>query len=326
MSAKQLILTLLFILVPLALLAWFVDWEMVLRLLRRINTWQLVLASVFLVVGYLAFAQRWRLLLSGRPQFMPTFHASNAGNLANTLLPVRPGDAARIVMLGGSDDLSYALVTSSIIVERWFEQVMRLAALGGAMIFGMGMAVSVWTIAGILVFLVGVYGIMLWMLWRREFVLDRLPKWLARIPRVKEDSTRQVLANLIDGLAGVSSTRYLIVLLVWSCITWGLYWAFHYTVLMALGVNLAPATTLAISLGALALVPPSATTLPGVFQASMVVPLVLVGFDENLLTSYALVLNTLEMVWIMFLGVWGITYGGYSFRWLMGKHPMPEES
>jgi hypothetical protein len=186
------------------------------------------------------------------------------------------------------------------------------------------LAVSVWSVAGALVFLGGMYLFMLWMIWRREFVLARFPRWLARLPRVKEGAARQALSNLIDGLAGISSARYLIVLMIWSCITWGLFWAFHFGVLVAIGVDIDQQTMLAISLGSLALVPPSATTLPGIYQASMVVPLVLLGYNENLLTSYALILNAVEMSLILLLGIWGASYGGHSIGWLLAKRAASE--
>lgn len=319
-STKRLTVFSIVFLLLLILLAWFVDWETVIRMLRGISRWQLGLASVFLVLGFIAYAQRWRLLLERKSRLISTFHASNAGNLVNTLLPLRPGDAARIVLLGAEDNLSMLLITSSIVVERWFEQIMRLITLTSAMFFGLGMAISVSNVIGLLAIIVGLYILMLWIIRKRDFVVRVCPGWLARIPRVNEDSACTALGNIIDGLAGVSSARYLMTLLVWSCITWGLFGVFHFLVLSALDISLSPQIMLAVSLGSLALVPPSASTLPGVFQVSMVVPLALLGYDENMLTSYALVLNILEMLWISILGIWGIFKGGYSLRRLISKN------
>jgi uncharacterized protein (TIRG00374 family) len=187
------------------------------------------------------------------------------------------------------------------------------------MLFGMGMAISLTSIIGMVVFMVVMYVLMLWMIQKREKVLAVLPGWIARLPRLNEESVRSGLENLIDGLSGVKSARYLLMLLIWSFITWGLFWAFHYIAFLAMGVEADSQTILAMSLGALAFVPPSAATLPGIYQVSMVVPLALVGFDENLLTSYALVLNSLEMLWILGLGLWGAFQGGYTLRRLLAR-------
>lgn len=318
-TTKRLLAGLLVVLVLLAALAWFVDWNSVIDLLRGINPWYLVIASLCLILGFLAYAQRWYLLMEKRAHYKPTFHAANAGNLVNTLLPLRPGDAARIVLLGGGQKLSLALVTSSIVVERWFEQIMRLVAIGGAMLFGMGMTVSIASIVGMILFMIAVYMFMLWMIYKRDAFLSVVPRWIARLPKITESSVRDGLGNLIDGFSGVSSPRYLMLLLVWSVITWGLFWVFHYLAFLALGVDVSEQTMLAITLGALAFVPPSAATLPGIYQISMVVPLALVGYDENLLTSYALVLNSLELIWILVLGVWGVLQSGYSIRSVLSR-------
>jgi len=318
-TTKRMLAGFLVVIILLAVLAWFVDWDSVIELIRGVKPWYLVLASMCLILGFLAYAERWYLLMEKRASYIPTFHAANAGNLVNTLLPLRPGDAARIVLLGGGQELSLALVTSSIVVERWFEQIMRLVAIGGAMLFGMGMNVSIISIAGVILMMIGVYMFMLLMINKRDTFLSVVPQWISRIPRISESSVREGLENLIDGFSGVSSPRYLMMLLVWSVITWGLFWGFHYLSFIALGVDSSDQTMLAITLGALAFVPPSAATLPGIYQISMVVPLALVGYDENLLTSYALVLNSLELFWILLLGIWGVLQSGYSIRSVLSR-------
>jgi hypothetical protein len=73
---------------------------------------------------------------------------------------------------------------------------------------------------------------------------------------------------------------------------------------------------LGISLGSLALVPPSASTLPGIFQVSMVAPLALMGYDTALLTSYSLVLNTITLIVVILLGIWGTLASGLTLRQL----------
>ena len=166
----------------------------------------------------------------------------------------------------------------------------------------------------IVAFLIAAFLFMLWMIKQRSYVLDRFPRWLARLPRIKEEQARQGLISLIDGLTGIASARHLATTLMWSVITWGLFWGFHYLCLLALGQEIDLNVRLALSLGSLALVPPSATTLPGVYQVSMVVPLGLIGYDENQLISYALIMNTIEMVWVVGLGMWGSLHSGITLQ------------
>ena len=214
------------------LFAFFIDWQTVARQLKQVTLLSLAFASLLLILGYIAYAIRWRLLLKNIPDFSPTFHAANAGNMANTLLPLRPGDAARIFVLGSGESIPLLQVTSSIVVERWFEQIMRLASFGGAIVFGAGSAVSSGTILGSIAFLSASLLMMIWMIQRQEFVLRKFPSWLARIPRLSEEQARQGLANLINGLAGVASIRDLALVLCWSVVAWTFFWGFHYLCLL----------------------------------------------------------------------------------------------
>jgi uncharacterized protein (TIRG00374 family) len=287
--------------------------------LSQVNRFFLALASIFLFTGYIFYAIRWRYLLDNQPDFLSTFHAANAGNMANTLLPLRPGDAGRIILLGGSKSISMLAVTSSIVVERWFEQIMRLAAFGGAIIFGAGMELSWGTILGSLLFLAGSLVFMIWLVKRREFVLEKFPPWLARLPRLTEGRAHHGLSSLIDGLSAIASIRRLVFILALSVVTWTLFWGFHYLCLLSLNQEIPFNDILALSLGSLALVPPSATTLPGVYQVSMVIPMGMIGYDETTLTTYALIMNTLEMLWVIGLGLWGTLSSGISVRELFDK-------
>ena len=293
-----------------------VDVRHVWATLRAAN-WLLVAgAALALLVGQAAYATRWRLLLADKPRWLSTFHAANVGQAVNIL--TRLGEPARIVVLGRSDNTPLAEITSSVIVERLFEQVMRLLALGGAVVFGAGLQPSPGTVGGAVAFVVGAFTGMLWLIRNQARVLEHGPKWLARLPRVKEESARRTLANLLNGLSAVASPRRLALALLWSLISWSAFWVFHALALLAL-----PAVPreqwLAISLGALALAPPSAPTLPGLYHGSIVAPLSVVGFNGALLTSYAVILHAVQMALLLGLGLWGVNQSGASLGELMPR-------
>jgi uncharacterized protein (TIRG00374 family) len=315
-SAKGVALFSVLLLLFLLVLASFVDWPVVIGMLAQADRRLLAAGALFLLAGYVFFAIRWRYLMKDIPRLLDVFHTANVGNMVNTLLPLRPGDAIRILLLANKGGPPALMVTSSIVVERWLETVMRLAALGGAFIFGAGAAVSSLTIIGSLAFLTISFLFMVWLVQQRQKALEILPPWLGRLPRLEEEDARRWLEHLIDGLNGVSSFRRLLVALIYSVITWTFFWGFHYMSLLALSPGLPIEQLLGISLGSLALVPPSATTLPGVFQVSMVAPLILMGYDPTLLTSYALTLNIISMVTVVLLGVWGTFSAGLTLRQL----------
>ena len=63
--------------------------------------------------------------------------------MLNIFIPLRAGEAARIVMLSRDEHVSLAEVTSSFVDERLFEQIMRLTALGVAVLVGVGISISI---------------------------------------------------------------------------------------------------------------------------------------------------------------------------------------
>lgn len=267
--------------------------------------------------GMVVYALRWRLLLADKPGRLVAYHASNIGHMFNILLPLRAGEPARIVYLGSQAHLSVAEATSSVFVERQLEQIMRIAALGGAILFGAGVHISSGSILGAFVFLTIAFGFLFWMVNHRQRVLETWPPNLGRLPRLSEARARKVLAELLDGLSSIASPRRLVLALFGSLVCWSLFWGYQYLSLVALGINLPLIQKLAISLGALALSPPSAPTQPGIFHASVVVPLVAIGFDKTMLTSYAVILHALQLVWMIGMGLWGLSQSDLPGRELL---------
>jgi uncharacterized protein (TIRG00374 family) len=288
------------------LFVYFVDLAAVRQQLSDADPGYLAAASLLLCVGLLAYAGRWRLLLANQPTWSHTFHASNVGHAGNILIPARAGEALRIVVMGGSSTVTVTTATSSFVVERLFEQLMRLAALLGAVIYGAGIAVS-WrnALAG-LAFVLLAFSAIVWLANHQETVLARGPAWLARLPRVSEAAARRSLADLLHNLAAISNPRQFALVLTWSLLTWLSFWAAFYLTLLALANGFPPEEQLAVSLGALALSPPSAPTQPGIFHASVVAPLAAVGYRAETLTAYAVVLHALEMIWMIGLALWGM--------------------
>ncbi len=300
------------------LLALLVDWENVFTQIQHAIPFYLFVGVGLLLIGYITYAIRWHVLLLDKPHYRSTFHAANAGSMVNLLLPLRPGDATRIFMLGKTEPTALINVTTSIVVERWYEQALRVAALGGALVFGVGLEVSTFTVIGSIAYLLVVFWAMVLMVKQRAWVKAHIPRWLAILPRIDEDSASGWITTLIDGLMSMAKLHLQGKAFFWSLICWGLFWAYHYVILISLQPNLPVEEALGLSLGSLALVPPSATTLPGVYQVSLIVPLVLIGYDRSVLTPYAILLNMIEMVVVMALGMWGVVRTDVSVRQLLG--------
>lgn len=318
LSRRTLLLGILGTIVLVVVLAFLVDWENVLRQIQHANPRYLFIGVGLLLLGYIAYAIRWHVLLLDKPHYRSTFHAANAGSMINLLLPLRPGDATRIFMLGKTEPAALINVTTSIVVERWYEQALRVAALGGALVFGVGLQVSTYTVLGSIAYLLVVFGAMVLMMRQRVWVQAHIPGWLARLPRMDEARANKWIATLLEGMMAMAKLHLQGKAIFWSLVCWGLFWAYHYVILVSLQPNLPIEEALGLSLGSLALVPPSATTLPGVYQVSLIVPLALIGYDRSVLAPYAILLNVIEMVVVMALGMWGVMRADVSVRQLLG--------
>ncbi|GIK58899.1 MAG: flippase-like domain-containing protein [Chloroflexi bacterium] len=136
-----------------ALAVAFVDVAAIYQELRRARPVYMLASSLFLLAGLACFAFRWRFLLQNKPGFWHTFHACNIGHAGNILLPGRVGEPARIVVIGQEETVSYTEATSSFVVERLFEQMMRLLALATAVTLGSGIKPTPGAIGGGVLFL-----------------------------------------------------------------------------------------------------------------------------------------------------------------------------
>lgn len=307
------------IVVILILFAAFVDWRTVVDQLRRADWRYLAAASSALVSGLALYAARWRALLATRMRWRSTFHAANVGHAVNTLIPMRAGEPARIVMLGRSESAPLAEVTSSVVVERLFEQIMRVTALVSAVAVGAGLTVSPGAIAGALAFVSLGMGGMIWLIRHRDSVLERWPAVLARLPRVTEAGARSLLGSILAGFAGIATPRQFFTGLAWSLLTWACFAIFHALALLALRLDLPASQAISMSLGALALAPPSAPTQPGVYHASIVAPLTAIGFDNAALIAYAILLHAIQMAWMVGLGLLALAQSGASVKELLHR-------
>lgn len=269
-------------------------------------------ASAAFIVGLVAFAARWRALLGNKPTLLFTFHASNLGHAGNIIIPFRAGEVIRIFVMGNNESISYTEATTSVVVERLFEQLMRLLTFGLAILLGLGIKISIGSAAGGVCLLILGFGAIAWLVNNQDFTLDKGSKLLGRLPRVKEENARTSLSDLLANLQSISRPRQFAVILFWSVITWSFFWAFFYLTLLALGNTSPIEQKLTLSLGALALSPPSAPTQPGIFHASVVLPLSALGADPEMLTAYAILLHIQEMFWVIGFAIWGLVATGLS--------------
>jgi uncharacterized protein (TIRG00374 family) len=297
----------------------FIDIDEVIQIIKRSDLRYLFTASLAFIGGLILFAVRWQYLLAGKPKFLSTFYASCVGHMLNILFPIRVGDVGRIIMLGKKESIPISEVTSSFFIERLLEQLFRLITLGIAVYVGIGLTISPYSLAfGLALTGTIIFGLS-WLVNHPERALKIFPQLISKIPKVTEKKAYEIVDGLLDGLSSVSSTRRMIQAIGLTLAVWTSFWLFNYLSLLALNIDLDSQQMLILSLGALGLAPPSAPTSPGIFHASVVVPLSVSGVAEEVLTSYAIIMHASHMVWMLGFGIIGVIWGGLSIRELLSS-------
>jgi uncharacterized protein (TIRG00374 family) len=135
-----------------AILAFRIDWPLFIEYFRSANPFWLAAAVPFAIVTYVFFTLRWRLLLSFRPPllFGKVFSFLMLGYSANSLFPMRAGDALRVALVRREYGQGVARAFSSILLERVFDLLTLLSfgalvALSGKL--PEGIIDALWTVA-----------------------------------------------------------------------------------------------------------------------------------------------------------------------------------
>jgi uncharacterized protein (TIRG00374 family) len=115
----------------LVLAVYAVDWRQMIGVLIRVDPKPLGLAFALLLGTLIMFALRWQQLIAHerRPMVARAFNFLMIGYLANAILPARPGDIIRAVLLRQISGISFSIGMASIVLERLLD-VLAICTLG----------------------------------------------------------------------------------------------------------------------------------------------------------------------------------------------------
>lgn len=298
---------------------WLIDLDQVINLLRGAD-WRILIAGMgALVVSYILLAVRWHYLLGNRPGFFPAFHAVNLSNFVNSLTPI-PEIALRVLITGRGAGMSIPGATSGMLIERSLEQIMRTLAFLVAFLTGYVISIKTGSILVNAALIFGFLAAMAWLLWRAENVVIWIQAQLARFQRLDRRRVEDVLSDLVQGLRLAGGPRQLTVGWIMSFGIWAAFFSFAYLVLLGLNIHLPVEQMAAIALLTLAVAPPSAPGMPGLYQATIVGALSLIaGFDPALITAYAIMIHILQVIPLIILGTWGVLGTNFTLRSLFNQ-------
>jgi uncharacterized protein (TIRG00374 family) len=268
------------------------------------NYWWLIPSLAALAGAIAVRAFRWRALFhpETRPPLGPITTALLIGYLFNTILPLRAGEAARVVTLNQLSRTSPAEAIGTAIVERVYDLLVLVLLLLAALPFlpHVSWAVQAAALGAALLLAVLVFAAVHFRYGERP--LRSLLRPLARVPGLTAERTDRAAANLTRGLTATARPELAALPLLLTVVSWLLiavsFWAlaigFH------LGVPFGAALLVTIATSLALLVPTPAGI--GAFEAATLVALSAYGVGASEALSYAVVLHAESIFPFLLLG------------------------
>jgi uncharacterized protein (TIRG00374 family) len=283
--------------------------------IRECDYLLLVPALAGLAVGTAIRALRWQLLFSPatRPPLGAATRALLVGQLFNLVLPMRAGEAARIVVLHQEAGTSRAESLGTAVVERLYDLLGLLFLLLVATPF---LPEVTWLrraaiLAAVLLVLAAVAAVVVARYGARPVRVVLRP--LARFPRITPAHVEGFADRLVYGLGALHQVRLAAPAFLLGVASWLVLALSCWFVLAAFDLGLGyDAGVLILVTTTLSLVIPSAPGGVGVFEAGGVLALKAFGVDESTALSATVVLHALMVFPLVIAGA--VVLHGHALR------------
>lgn len=276
-------------------------------------SWQFILIIFILdVTSMMERGIAWRSILGNKVTWVQSFFGVSEGYFLNNIFPFRAGELGRSIFVGQSSGLGTFHVLSSIVIERAFDIIFAaiLVLITLPLVVGLGWvktaaftALAIVISALVCLFLIA---------WNREAVSG----WMERVGSKKKLISKYILpqfSKLMDGLATLTNPKQFFISFFWIAITW-VFWVLLYDIMVWQVVPDAPIWSGAFvgSILALGVAIPSAPAALGVYEATMVAAVVVLGGDKSLALAMALIMHVLQFISSGIFGLWGLIREGHS--------------
>jgi glycosyltransferase 2 family protein len=283
--------------------------------LRPLN---LGIALLLTTISLGARAMGWVVLLERRPSLGKAFFTINLGYLLNNLLPLRAGEVGRALFMGKSTGVSPLHVLSTIVIERAFDLVLAAALLLTTLPLALGMTwarpVAVGTLVVVIAGLVALYLIAR----NNQQVLEWVQRLGQRWPLIQKQLVPRI-GSILSGLSVLQRPSQFFLSFFWIALSWALWVVVYWIMLLTIAPE-APFWWAAFVNAVLAMgvAIPSAPSALGVFEASIVAALTILGVTEGAL-GYAILMHIFQFGLTGVFGFWALLQEGRSLSTIFGE-------
>ncbi len=270
---------------------------------------------VFLLAGLVTRALRWQTLLQGALPLRRAFSIMNVAYLVNGILPLRIGEVARMYLATRVSPPVPALRSAgSIIIERLLDLlavvVMTLLALTtGSVPREIQMAAGLSAVVAVVGF-----GLLLVFAANRRLLHGLMGGLAQHFRLLQRLHLEQRLDDFLDGLLPITQPRRLAQVLLWTVLSWTFSIIAGYWLMYAFfdRGDLA-ATMLYIAAAAFAIALPAVPGSVGTYEASILLALVALGYENNsTAVAFAVMVHAVNVFVHASTGILGFIQEGIS--------------
>ncbi|NIM48465.1 MAG: flippase-like domain-containing protein [Gemmatimonadales bacterium] len=269
---------------------------------------------------------RWRCLLridGNALPFVPLWHATAIGFMANNLLPARAGEFARAYAARRLTAARFSTAFASIVAERVLDGIVLVALLtiaiwaGG---FAPDTVVGGVTLGSIVRGAGAVFGILLILALLLVHWPDPALRLASRVagfglPTRWADRMMQIMRGLLSGLEGLRGPWLFVTVTFWSFAVWIIAAASFWLAFQAFDIRVPLSAALLLQgLIAMGVAIPSSPGFFGPFEAVIRVSLALYGVDAGRAVSYAVGYHLATFLPITLLGIWSLSRAHLHMR------------
>ena len=282
-----------------------VDWAVAWRALASSEWWWVGPSAAVMAAGIVVRAIRWSAVFAPetRPPFRAVWDALLVGYFFNTVLPLRAGEAIRIVTLNQRTRVSRVEALGTVGVERAMDVVALLvlffavaawlpevAWLRSAAILGALLAVAI----AVAVFVLAVWG---------ARPVHALLRPLARLRPASAERVEYAAQSLGRGLAALRRPRIAAAGLLWTALSWLAFAVSYWLLMIGFDLGVPPLAGLLVLVATgLAMILPSPPAAVGVFEGAVVVALRAYDVSPSHALPYAVVLHLVNVVPFILVG------------------------
>ncbi len=264
------------------------------------------------VLGLVIRAKVWQVILGKDVTFKQSFFGVSEGYFLNNVLPFRAGELARSFFVGRSSGKGTFYVLSTIIIERAFDLAFAAAFVVMTLPYLLGMD-WIKPIAMIVLILVFAALFILFLVARNK---EKVLGWMNKITKpnkiVKFILPR--IESIIEGFSLLAKPSQFLLCLFLVGVNWVVWTSIHCLAIEAI-IPGAPIWWGAFVSGVMALgvAIPSAPSALGVYEASYVAAIAILGGQTGMALAYAIVLHLINFALAAIFGIWGLIREGLGF-------------